>query len=84
MPGDELVFNCYFNTMDRDDTTYGGVGTEDEMCMVFIYYYPAADFVQCADMWSIGYPVAYCPKHSELVEEGYEYDKQYITGWTNN
>eukprot|EP00479_Gromia_sphaerica_P006051 TRINITY_DN171_c0_g2_i2.p1 TRINITY_DN171_c0_g2~~TRINITY_DN171_c0_g2_i2.p1 ORF type:complete len:404 (-),score=93.92 TRINITY_DN171_c0_g2_i2:155-1366(-) len=40
MPGDELVISCTYNTMDRNATTPAGIATYEEMCRVFIAYYP--------------------------------------------
>ena len=36
-PGDTLVTDCYYNT---DGGVNFGIGTEDEMCIDFITYYP--------------------------------------------
>ncbi|XP_071945933.1 DBH-like monooxygenase protein 1 isoform X2 [Antedon mediterranea] len=39
-PGDDFVVTCGYNTADRDSITKGGLGTKDEMCVAYIYYYP--------------------------------------------
>ncbi|CAD7700089.1 unnamed protein product, partial [Ostreobium quekettii] len=42
--GDFLATTCIFNTMDRVEITSGGLGSYDEMCIGFYYYYPAQAF----------------------------------------
>ncbi|XP_071963972.1 DBH-like monooxygenase protein 1 homolog [Antedon mediterranea] len=39
-PGDSYVVTCTYNTVGRDEVTRGGDGTVQEMCLVFVYYYP--------------------------------------------
>ncbi|XP_031554202.1 DBH-like monooxygenase protein 1 isoform X2 [Actinia tenebrosa] len=39
-PGDEIIHNCVYNTMDRTKLTFGGDSTRDEMCLNFVFYYP--------------------------------------------
>jgi len=40
LPGDELVVECIYKTLDRTKSTYGGYPTHKEMCYVFVQYYP--------------------------------------------
>ncbi len=40
MPGDEIVNHCIYDSTDREETTLGGPGTENEMCWDTIVYYP--------------------------------------------
>ena len=40
LPGDELMVECEYNTIDRSKTTFGGIETTDEMCLVFLLVYP--------------------------------------------
>ena len=40
MPGDQIVNHCIYDSTDRKETTYGGPGTQDEMCWNTIAYYP--------------------------------------------
>ncbi|WAR31417.1 TBH1-like protein, partial [Mya arenaria] len=40
IPGDEIRTTCHFNSMSRTKTTFYGDGTNDEMCMAFITFYP--------------------------------------------
>ncbi|XP_067141872.1 DBH-like monooxygenase protein 1 [Centruroides vittatus] len=37
---DHLVAECTYNSIGRNITTFGGLGTKDEMCLAFILYYP--------------------------------------------
>lgn len=37
---DEIITTCKYNTQDRSKYTLGGLGTYDEMCLNFIWYYP--------------------------------------------
>eukprot|EP01006_Ploeotia_vitrea_P027757 TRINITY_DN60529_c0_g1_i1.p1 TRINITY_DN60529_c0_g1~~TRINITY_DN60529_c0_g1_i1.p1 ORF type:complete len:871 (+),score=69.33 TRINITY_DN60529_c0_g1_i1:170-2614(+) len=39
-PGDQINVNCVFQTMNRDKVTTFGPGTENEMCLTFLVYYP--------------------------------------------
>ena len=39
--GDTLRSFCIFNTEDRSDTVFGGASTFDEMCINYVFYYPA-------------------------------------------
>ena len=40
-PGDSLQLHCYFDATQRTEDVEFGYRTQDEMCMQFIYYYPA-------------------------------------------
>ena len=42
--GDSFLTKCYYN--DNSDTHFG-IGTQDEMCQVFIYYYPKQPLAYC-------------------------------------
>ena len=45
--GDEFIMNCYLNSTTRDWITIGGESTSQEMCLAFIYVYPAPDLATC-------------------------------------
>ncbi|XP_078583126.1 DBH-like monooxygenase protein 1 [Branchiostoma floridae x Branchiostoma japonicum] len=47
LPGDTLVLECGYETKNRQNMTYGGLGTHDEMCMDFLLYYPKIDLKHC-------------------------------------
>ena len=42
-PGDELMIKCVYNSISREEYTYWGDGTFDEMCYGIFTYYPAQD-----------------------------------------
>ncbi|KAK3516685.1 hypothetical protein QTP70_022190 [Hemibagrus guttatus] len=45
--GDKLVVECTYDTYNRSGLTWGGLGTNNEMCLAFLYYYPALDLSSC-------------------------------------
>ena len=48
-PGDDLVFECAYDTRGRSIATQMGEGTEQEMCFMFFMYYPKMDLFSCYD-----------------------------------
>ena len=36
-PTDSAVISCTYNTLERDETVFWGDGTQDEMCLAFVY-----------------------------------------------
>ncbi|XP_021501944.1 DBH-like monooxygenase protein 2 [Meriones unguiculatus] len=64
--GDELLIECNYQTLDRDFMTFGGTSTINEMCLVFLFYYPRINISSC-----LGYPdIIYVT--NELGEEASE------------
>lgn len=49
-PGDHLVLECDYKTSTRDAPTFGGLSTRDEMCLVFILYYPRSSLADCRSL----------------------------------
>ena len=47
MPGDQLKLECTFDTSDRDFITTGGLGTYDEMCLAYMFYFPRMPLTAC-------------------------------------
>uniref|UniRef100_A0A3P9KJA9 Monooxygenase, DBH-like 1, like n=1 Tax=Oryzias latipes TaxID=8090 RepID=A0A3P9KJA9_ORYLA len=47
MEGDEIIVECTYNTEDRTEPTKIGLSTFDEMCLAFLYYYPAISVTSC-------------------------------------
>ncbi|XP_076044750.1 uncharacterized protein LOC143027356 [Oratosquilla oratoria] len=47
LPGDHLITECLYDSGRRAKPTYGGFGTEDEMCLVFLGYYPRMELSEC-------------------------------------
>ncbi|XP_028841164.1 DBH-like monooxygenase protein 2 homolog [Denticeps clupeoides] len=45
--GDKLLVECTYNTANRSGMTWGGLATTDEMCLAFLYYYPAMGLSTC-------------------------------------
>ncbi|KAG8191052.1 hypothetical protein JTE90_029492 [Oedothorax gibbosus] len=39
-PGDHLTVECTYDSTGRNITTFGGLGTGQEMCLAFVLYYP--------------------------------------------
>ncbi|GAB1290726.1 DBH-like monooxygenase protein 2 [Apodemus speciosus] len=65
-PGDELLIECHYQTLDRDFMTFGGASTINEMCLIFFFYYPRINIASC-----MGYPdIIYVT--NELGEEASE------------
>ncbi|XP_019605410.2 putative DBH-like monooxygenase protein 2 [Rhinolophus sinicus] len=62
-PGDELLIECHYQTLDRDSLTFGGPSTMNEMCLIFLFYYPRNNISSC-----MGYPDIIYVAH-ELGEE---------------
>ncbi|XP_025962062.2 DBH-like monooxygenase protein 2 [Dromaius novaehollandiae] len=50
-PGDEILVECRFQTLDRSGITFGGPSTMNEMCLAFLFYYPRNNISSC-----MGYP----------------------------
>jgi len=47
LPGDELVAECIYSTLNRTRATLGGYAVTEEMCLAFIMYYPKTHLVSC-------------------------------------
>ncbi|XP_046406424.1 MOXD1 homolog 1-like [Ischnura elegans] len=50
LPGDELVTECVYETINRSEPTFGGYSTKEEMCLAFITYYPRTSLAACYSM----------------------------------
>ncbi|CAH1269899.1 MOXD1 [Branchiostoma lanceolatum] len=46
-PGDTLVMECNYRSAHKDNVVYGGLGTPEEMCMDFLFYYPKFNLHNC-------------------------------------
>lgn len=70
-PGDELRTTCTFNSEGVDRTTFFGKGTHDEMCLVFIKYYPKqkARIQKCLSFKELSMCTAF-PQTVGLFEDG--------------
>ncbi|KAM4521948.1 DBH-like monooxygenase protein 2 homolog isoform 1-T1 [Odontesthes bonariensis] len=45
--GDEISVECTYNTAGRTEATKIGLSTNDEMCLAFLFYYPAISISTC-------------------------------------
>ncbi|XP_036614582.1 putative DBH-like monooxygenase protein 2 [Trichosurus vulpecula] len=61
--GDEILVECHYQTLDRTTLTFGGPSTINEMCLIFLFYYPRNNISSC-----MGYPDIIHVAH-ELGEE---------------
>ncbi|XP_051818205.1 putative DBH-like monooxygenase protein 2 [Antechinus flavipes] len=48
--GDELLVECDYQTLDRTMLTFGGPSTLNEMCLIFLFYYPRNNISSCMGM----------------------------------
>jgi len=49
-PGDDLILECEYDSSTRDQPTFGGLSTRDEMCLVFVLYYPRTQLADCRSL----------------------------------
>ncbi|XP_013915210.1 PREDICTED: DBH-like monooxygenase protein 1 [Thamnophis sirtalis] len=47
LPGDNLVTECHYSTLNRSDMTWGGFSTRNEMCLSYLVYYPKINLTRC-------------------------------------
>ncbi|XP_078324969.1 DBH-like monooxygenase protein 2 isoform X2 [Crassostrea virginica] len=45
--GDSIIVECTYDSTGRDNITYGGYSTHEEMCISFIFYYPRSRLLNC-------------------------------------
>jgi len=50
LPGDELVAECVYSTLDRTIPTLGGYAATQEMCLAFVVHYPRTPLAACYSM----------------------------------
>ncbi|KAL6261864.1 hypothetical protein P5V15_006950 [Pogonomyrmex californicus] len=50
LPGDELVAECVYGTLDRTRPTLGGYAASQEMCLAFVVHYPRTPLAACYSM----------------------------------
>ncbi|XP_033336186.2 MOXD1 homolog 1 [Megalopta genalis] len=53
LPGDELVAECVYGTLDRTKPTLGGYAASQEMCLAFVMHYPRTPLAACYSMTPI-------------------------------
>ncbi|XP_033727736.1 DBH-like monooxygenase protein 1 [Pecten maximus] len=49
-PGDKLEVKCVYDTRHKRGLTFGGLSTEEEMCLSFIAYYPRMHLELCQSL----------------------------------
>lgn len=47
LPGDGLITECTYSTIERDKPTLGGYSTKQEMCLAFVFHYPRTQLAGC-------------------------------------
>ncbi|XP_046406832.1 DBH-like monooxygenase protein 1 [Ischnura elegans] len=47
MAGDTIVLECHYNTMNRDTLTYGGIMSNNEVCVAQILTTPPSSLLSC-------------------------------------
>ncbi|XP_032647488.1 DBH-like monooxygenase protein 1 [Chelonoidis abingdonii] len=50
LPGDNLITECRYSTVDRIRMTWGGLSTRNEMCLSYLLYYPRINLTRCASI----------------------------------
>jgi len=53
LPGDQLTFECTYDTSGRSNVTIAGFSTANEMCEVFVWYYPKIPMLACSSFYDI-------------------------------
>jgi len=48
LPGDQLTYECTYNSLQANGTVIGGLSTSEEMCNTFLWYYPEIDLDACS------------------------------------
>lgn len=52
--GDRLVIDCVYDTTNRDYITFGGLSSDNEMCLGFLWYYPKSSLQTCTSSPTAG------------------------------
>uniref|UniRef100_A0A8C8G641 DOMON domain-containing protein n=1 Tax=Oncorhynchus tshawytscha TaxID=74940 RepID=A0A8C8G641_ONCTS len=50
LPGDHLITECKYTTKGRQNMTWGGLTTRDEMCLSYLLYYPRVNLARCESL----------------------------------
>ncbi|CAA9994183.1 unnamed protein product [Nesidiocoris tenuis] len=50
LPGDEIITECVYNTVNRTRITFGGFTVRDETCLAYVLYYPRAALSSCTSI----------------------------------
>ncbi|KAK7081201.1 DBH-like monooxygenase protein 1 [Halocaridina rubra] len=52
-PGDSFLMECGYDSRKREKPSYGGIGTNEEMCVAYLSYYPKVNLSMCYSRPSI-------------------------------
>ncbi|CAH8656547.1 unnamed protein product [Schistosoma intercalatum] len=52
-PGDTLITTCTYDTSQKNQVIFGGIGINNEMCVNYVFYYPKIDLELCKSEVSI-------------------------------
>lgn len=55
LPGDSLITECTYSTLERKKPTLGGYATSEEMCLAFVLHYPKTELAGCYSMPPVKY-----------------------------
>ncbi|XP_044274850.1 putative DBH-like monooxygenase protein 2 [Varanus komodoensis] len=83
-PGDEFLVECLYQTLDRTELTFGGPSTLNEMCLVFLFYYPRNFISSCQGYPDIQYVAQQLGQEAADATEGMmainlvEWDKETV------
>nr|XP_046230083.1 DBH-like monooxygenase protein 2 homolog isoform X2 [Scatophagus argus] len=55
--GDEIAVECTYSTTSRSGVTKMGLATTDEMCLAFLFYYPAIKITTCISHPNTTFPL---------------------------
>ncbi|XGW34056.1 hypothetical protein V3C99_018096, partial [Haemonchus contortus] len=47
LQGDTLSTTCVYETLSKNEVTLGGYGIKEEMCVNYLYYFPASEVEVC-------------------------------------
>jgi len=69
LPGDEFILDCVYDTTSRDGITFGGESSQQEMCLTFLWVYPASGVMDyCLEAPT---ETAYSGWAQEMFDAGY-------------
>eukprot|EP00069_Balaena_mysticetus_P011320 bmy_21251T0 len=68
-PGDELLVECHYQTLDHDSLTFGGPSTVNEMCLIFLFYYPRNNISSCMGGMMAMNNVEWTPENIKKAEK---------------
>jgi len=74
-PGDRLNTHCVYDSTERTEPTIFGPGSDDEMCMDFLMYFPLLvsqntnqTFIRCGAVYHEGRQLTLCGSRNEYID----------------